>query len=61
MAQPASLGAWDKVSALILSPPGGARDVFVEARAVVRDGDLVRADRREIMRAADRSLARLMA
>lgn len=53
------LGAWDKVAALILSPPGGARDVFVEGRAVVRDGDLAQASRREILRAADRSLTRL--
>ena len=54
-----SLGAWDRVAALILSPPAGARDVFVEGRAVVRDGDLVQASRRDILRAADRSLTRL--
>jgi len=54
-----SAGSWDKVAALILSPPGGARDVFVEGRAVVRDGDLVQASRREILRAADKSLIRL--
>ena len=54
-----SAGAWDKVAALILSPPGGARTVFVEGRAVVRDGDLVQASRREILRAADKSLIRL--
>ena len=54
-----SSGAWDKVAGLILSPPGGARDVFVEGRAVVRDGDLVQASRGEILRAADKSLSRL--
>ena len=54
-----SSGAWDKVAALILSPPEGARDVFVEGRAVVRDGELVQASRREILRAADKSLIRL--
>jgi len=54
-----SLGAWDKVGALILSPPAGARDVFVEGRAVVRDGDLVQVNRRDVLRAADRSLTRL--
>ena len=59
LAGPASLGAWDKVAALILSPPAGARDVFVEGRAVVRDGDLVRVARSEVARAAERSLARL--
>ncbi|MEC3909791.1 8-oxoguanine deaminase [Sphingobium sp. CR2-8] len=56
----ASMGAWDKVAGLILSPPTGARDVFVEGRAVVRDGQLVQADRASILRAADRSLNRLM-
>ena len=55
-----SFGAWDKVAALILSPPAGARDVFVEGRAVVRDAELVQASRRDILRAADRSLTRLM-
>lgn len=54
-----SLGVWDAVAGLILSPPAGARDVFVEGRAVVRDGDLVQASRREISRAADRALIRL--
>jgi len=54
-----SLGAWDKVAALILSPPPGARDVFVEGRAVVRDGELAQASRQDILRAADRSLTRL--
>lgn len=53
-----SLGAWDQVAGLILSPPPGARDVFVEGRAVVRDGALC-ADRSGILRAARRSLARL--
>ncbi|MEA3390116.1 8-oxoguanine deaminase [Sphingobium sp. CCH11-B1] len=60
MANIPSAGAWDKVAALLLAPPSGARDVFVEGRAVVRDGDLVQASRSDIMRAADRSLARLM-
>ena len=54
-----TLGVWDKVAGLILSPPGGARDVFVEGCAVVRDGELVQASRHDILRAADRSLTRL--
>jgi cytosine/adenosine deaminase-related metal-dependent hydrolase len=61
MSDVASLGAWDKVAALILSPPSGVRDLFVEGRAVVRDGDLVQASRRDILRSADRSLTRLKA
>ncbi|WP_293875098.1 MULTISPECIES: 8-oxoguanine deaminase [unclassified Sphingomonas] len=54
-------GAWDRVAALVLCPPAGARDVFVDGRAVVRDGELVRVARRDVLRAADASLARLMA
>jgi len=61
MADLFSLGAWDKVAALVLCPPPGARDVFVEGRAVVRDGDLALASRREIIADAQRSLTRLMA
>jgi cytosine/adenosine deaminase-related metal-dependent hydrolase len=60
MADIPSAGAWDKVAALLLAPPSRARDVFVEGRAVVRDGDLAQASRRDILRAADRSLVRLM-
>ena len=60
MADLFSLGAWDKVAALVLCPPPGARDVFVEGRAVVRDHDLVRSSRTDIRTAAQRSLARLM-
>ncbi len=59
MAEIGATGAWDKVAGLLLSPPRGVRDLFVEGRAVVRDGDLVQASRREIVRAADRSLDRL--
>jgi cytosine/adenosine deaminase-related metal-dependent hydrolase len=55
-----AMGAWDKVAALILSPPSGARDVFVEGRAVVRDGDLAQVTRGEVLRTADHSLTRLM-
>jgi cytosine/adenosine deaminase-related metal-dependent hydrolase len=61
MTGPSSLGAWDKVAALILCPPGGVRDLFVEGRAVVRDGALVSAPIPEILADAGRSLARLMA
>ena len=59
MADIGSAGAWDKVAALVLSPPVGVRDLFVEGRAVIRDGALVQARRRDILGAADRSLARL--
>ncbi|MDE8650286.1 8-oxoguanine deaminase [Novosphingobium album (ex Liu et al. 2023)] len=60
MTGPGSLGAWDKVAALVLAPPPGARDVFVEGRAVVRDGDLAQVSRDEVLRSAGASLTRLM-
>jgi cytosine/adenosine deaminase-related metal-dependent hydrolase len=60
MSGPASLGAWDRVAALVLAPPSGVRDLFVEGRGVVRGGDLALASRAEVLRAADRSLVRLM-
>jgi cytosine/adenosine deaminase-related metal-dependent hydrolase len=56
---PASVGAWDKVAGLLLSPPPQVRDLFVEGRAVVRAGRLVQADQDAICRAAEASLARL--
>ncbi|MEE4453311.1 8-oxoguanine deaminase [Novosphingobium resinovorum] len=60
MADVASTGAWDKVAGLVLAPPVQARDVFVEGRAVVRDGDLVQVKRAEVLANARRSLDRLM-
>lgn len=56
----ASAGSWDKVAALALAPPLAARDVFVEGRAVVREGELVQASRAEILTQARSSLTRLM-
>jgi cytosine/adenosine deaminase-related metal-dependent hydrolase len=56
----ASMGAWDKVAGLLLSPPSGARDVYVEGRAVVRGGELVQVKREQVLDAASRSLHRLM-
>jgi cytosine/adenosine deaminase-related metal-dependent hydrolase len=60
MSDLASLGAWDKVAGLILAPPAGARDVFVEGRAIVRDGELASVGRGEVLRTAEKSLSRLM-
>ncbi len=61
MADVASTGAWDLVAGLVLAPPAGVRDLFVEGRAVVRRGDLVRTPRAAILQAARTSLNRLMA
>lgn len=57
----ASAGAWDLVAGLVLAPPAGVRDLFVEGRAVVRDGELVMTTRRAVVAAARKSLNRLMA
>lgn len=61
MADVASTGAWDLVAGLVLAPPSGVRDLFVEGRAVVRGGDLVQTPRAAILAAARRSLDRLIA
>lgn len=56
-----STGAWDLVAGLVLAPPAGVRDLFVEGRAVVRSGELVRTTSRAVVTAAQKSLNRLMA
>lgn len=57
----ASSGSWDKLAALLLAPPAGPRDVFVEGRAVVRQGALAQVARRDVVAGAQAALARLMA
>ena len=57
----ASSGSWDKLAALVLAPPSGPRDVFVEGRAVVRDGELARVSRHSVVAWAQAALGRLMA
>ena len=61
MDEMASAGAWDVVAALVLCPPAAARDLFVEGRAVVRNGALVQSRGDEILNAAALCRARLMA
>lgn len=60
MANLCSTGSWDLVAALILAPPAQVRDLFVEGRSVVRNGELVHTSRHHVIAAAQRSLARLM-
>ncbi|EGD58325.1 hydroxydechloroatrazine ethylaminohydrolase [Novosphingobium nitrogenifigens DSM 19370] len=57
----ASLGSWDPVAALVLAPPAGVRDLYVEGRAVVREGHLARVSGDTVRHAARKSLSRLMA
>ncbi|HEY6870364.1 MAG TPA: amidohydrolase family protein, partial [Novosphingobium sp.] len=57
----ASTGAWDLVAALVLAPPPGVRDLFVEGRAVVRGGRLAQAEPDRVLAAARASLERLQA
>jgi len=40
----ANAGAWDRVAALVLCGPQNVRDLFVEGRSVVRDGQMVNVD-----------------
>ena len=54
-------GAWDPVAALVLCAPVSVRDTYVEGRAVVRDGRLVKSDLLAIQSNAAKSLKRLMA
>ncbi|MEP9401291.1 8-oxoguanine deaminase [Sphingomonas sp. VNH70] len=56
---PANTGAWDAVAGLILCPPAGVRDLFVEGRAVVTDGMLTGVPHATIVADARRSAARL--
>jgi len=60
MSGPASAGAWDLVAALVLAPPPGVRDLFVEGRGVVRERNLARVAMPDVLAAANRSLERLM-
>ena len=53
----ATAGAWDPLAALVLCAPVRAREVFVEGRAVVREGRIAAADYAGAERRA-RSLAR---
>lgn len=54
-------GAWDPVAALVLCGPVRVRDLFVEGRAVVRDGHLTRLDLPRAIALQNRLVARLMA
>lgn len=49
-------GAWDAVAALVLCGPGRVRDLFVDGRAVVRDGRMARLDMAAVI-ARQRQLA----
>ena len=55
-----SAGTWDKVAGLLLSPPAGARDVYVEGLPIVRGGELVTVGRERILQASEHSLKRLV-
>ena len=50
----AASGTWDPVAALILSGPFMAKHVFVEGRAIVRDGMLANTDLEQIIRSNNR-------
>jgi cytosine/adenosine deaminase-related metal-dependent hydrolase len=53
-------GTWDPVAALVLCGPFRVRDLFVEGRRVVRDGQLVGLDLEPVLQRAAARVARLM-
>ncbi|MCC2098753.1 MAG: 8-oxoguanine deaminase [Hyphomicrobiales bacterium] len=55
----AAAGNWDPVAALVLCGPFRPRDLFVNGHAVVRDGQLVTADKAEITARARKIAAAL--
>ena len=55
----AAAGNWDPVAALVLTGPHSARDLYVEGRAVVQDGQMVNVDLREVITRQNRLAARL--
>ncbi len=52
-------GSWDR-AALLLAGPRRVRDLFVEGRQIVRDGELVTVDMGAVLRRAEMLVARLM-
>ncbi len=54
-------GAWDPVGALMLCGPNRVRDLFVEGRQVVRDGQLATIDLPHVIETQNRLARRLMA
>lgn len=59
VATAANTGAWDLVAGLVLCPPGGVRDLFVEGRPIVSGGALCSTPLPAILADARRSIARL--
>jgi cytosine/adenosine deaminase-related metal-dependent hydrolase len=53
-------GAWDAVAALVLCGPMAVRDLFVEGRTVVRDGQMVTIDLPRVVEHQTRLARRLM-
>ncbi len=53
-------GAWDPVAALVLCAPHRVRDLFVEGRRVVADGEMTSVDVRALQEKARAAVRRLM-
>ncbi len=54
-------GSWDPVASLLLCGPTRVRDLYVEGRAVVREGQMVTLDLPAVIERQNRLAARLMA
>ncbi|MGB5835481.1 MAG: amidohydrolase family protein, partial [Albidovulum sp.] len=53
-------GSWDPVAALVLCGPSRVRDLFVEGRPVVRDGQITTLDLSRVIEHQNRLAGRLM-
>ena len=60
MTEPAAMGVWDPVAALVLCGPHHVRDLLVDGRCVVQDGRLTTIDPAALRHNVDRCVARLM-
>lgn len=58
---PEAAGAWDPVAALVLCGPHRVRDLLIEGRRIVADGQLVTIDVRRLRDAAHATILRLQA
>lgn len=57
--QIAAAGAWDPVSALVLTGPTTPKEVWIEGRRVVADGQLLTADTADLAQQAQKAVERL--
>lgn len=55
-----SAGSWDPVTALIFSGPQTVRDLFVEGKCIIKEGEFTHLDKNEVIAKAQESTSYLM-